>query len=62
MKGNTEHNEERFIVPLYKCVVRPHLEYCIQAWRLHSKKDIATLERIQQKACRVNNRLFFLIE
>ena len=33
------HKEKQLIVPLYKAIVRPHLEYCIQAWRRYRKKD-----------------------
>ena len=33
---NITYKEKSLIVPLYKAIVRPHLEYCIQAWR----KDI----------------------
>ena len=32
------NKEKHLIVPLYKAIVRPHLEYCIQAWRPYRKK------------------------
>ena len=47
------YKEKQLIVPLYKAIVIPHLEYCIQAWRPYRKKDIDKIERIQRRATKM---------
>ena len=42
------------MLPLYESLIRPHLEYCVQAWYSHlKKKDIDLIEKVQQRAARM---------
>ena len=53
MRRTILYKEKQLIVPLYKAIVRPHLEYCIQAWMPYRKTDIDKLERIQRRATKM---------
>ena len=47
---NIEFKTKDVIIPLYCSLVRPHLEYCVQAWSPYFVKDIARLEKVQKRA------------
>ena len=57
IRQNIVYKEKELIIPLYKTIVRPHLEYCIQAWRPYRKKDIDILERVQRRATKMIQKL-----
>ena len=57
IRRNTLYKEKELIIPPYKTIVRPHLEYCIQAWRPYRKKDIDMLERVQRRATKIIPKL-----
>ena len=50
---NIENKSKYVLLPLYRALVRPHLEFCVQAWNPHLMKDIVKLERVQKRAVRM---------
>ena len=55
--GMTRRNFRRldktvFLI-IYKTYIRPHLEYCVQAWSPHLVKDIVVIEKFQRAATKL---------
>ena len=49
IRRNITNKENSLIVPLYKAIVRPHLEHCIHTWSPYLRKDIDMLEKNQRR-------------
>ena len=45
IRRNITYKDKSLIVTLYKAIVRPHLEYCIQAWSPYLRKYIDMLNK-----------------
>ena len=48
IRRNITYKEKSLIIPLYKAIVRPHLEYCIQAWNPHLRKDVCLKKNTEE--------------
>lgn len=50
---NVVYKSKEVVSKLYTSLVRPHLEYCIQAWSPYYIQDLGMLERVQRRATKL---------
>ena len=50
---NVSYKREEVVTKLYCAYVRPHFEYCVQAWSPTCEKDCWLLERVQKRATKM---------
>ena len=53
IKRTLEFKSKDTVLQIYKSLVRPHLEYCIQCWNPYYRKDIELIEEVQRRATRI---------
>ena len=49
----TRYKYKELILPLYKSLVRPHLEHAMQFWSPNLRRDIDKIEKIQRRATKM---------
>ena len=47
------HKSIQTVVPLYKALVKPHLEYCSLVWSPYLNKDILSIEKVQRRVTKM---------
>ena len=45
--------DQHILVPIYKALVRPRMEFAVQAWCPYLQKDILKLEKVQRRATKL---------
>ena len=53
IKRNISFKSKDVVVRLYKVLVRPMLEFYVQAWCIYLRKDIPMIEKVQRRATKL---------
>ena len=53
IKRSFSFMDKEMFLPLYKALIRPHLEYATVVWSPFLKKDIFLIENVQRRATKI---------
>ena len=53
VKRTFSNFDRKMFIPLYKSLIRPHLEYATVVWNPVLKKDIIAIENVQRRATKL---------
>ena len=53
IRRHVKSRKKEIIGRLYKSLVRPKLEFCVQTWSPYLRKDIDSMESVQRRATKM---------
>ena len=57
LKRTVVSRDKSIFLPLYKQLVRPHLEYATCAWKPYLKRDVELIEKVQRRVTKCINSM-----